>query len=96
MKLIILPSAREDLDRGYRFYDRQQRGLGEYFFESLFTEIESLRFNAGIHQKVFGYHRLLSKKFPYAIYYSRNGEVVEIRALLDCRRDPEWIRQRLR
>ncbi len=95
MNLVILPSAREDLERGYAFYEQQEQGLGEYFFDSLFSDIESLRLYAGIHQKFFGYYRLLSKRFPYAIYYSVDAEAVRIRAVLDCRRDPARIRERL-
>lgn len=31
MKVTILPSAWEDLAAGFRFYDRQQTGLGGLF-----------------------------------------------------------------
>ena len=57
MKIIILPSAREDLAEGFRFYEQQEEGLGSYFLESLFSDIDSLRLYAGIHRKVFGSHR---------------------------------------
>ena len=59
MKLRILPSAIEDLSNGFKFYESQLEGLGGYFLESLFSDIESLKLYAGIHPKVFGYHRLL-------------------------------------
>ena len=95
MKLRILPSAIEDLSDGFRFYETQVEGLGSYFLESLFSDIDSLTLYAGIHQKVFGYHRLLSKRFPYAIYYRKESDTVSINAILDCRRDPGWIRERL-
>ncbi len=95
MKLRILPSAIEDLSDGFRFYDTQLKGLGGYFLESLFSDIESLKLYAGIHPKVFGYHRLLSKRFPYAIYYGKEADMVSINAILDCRRDPGWIREKL-
>ncbi len=64
MKLRILPSAIEDLSDGSRFYETQVEGLGSYFIESVFSDIDSLKLYAGIHPKVFGYHRLLSKRFP--------------------------------
>jgi hypothetical protein len=32
----------------------------------------------GIHQKVFGYCRMLSRRFPYAIYYSHSGDVARV------------------
>ncbi len=60
MRILILPSARDDLFGGFEFYERQQAGLGDYFLESLFSDIESLRLYAGIHPKRFGFHRLLS------------------------------------
>jgi plasmid stabilization system protein ParE len=96
MKLVILPSARNDLAEGFGFYERQQEGLGGYFLESLFSDIDSLRLYAGIHLKVFGNHRLLSKRFPYAIYYAQESGTVFVKAVLDCRRDPKFHRQKLR
>ena len=65
----ILPSAFDDLEKGRYFYDSQSVGVGIYFLETVFAEIESLRIYAGIHGKKFGFHRLLASKFPYAIYY---------------------------
>ena len=96
MNLRILPSAQEDLADGFAFYEQQGQGLGIYFLESIFSDVDSLRLYAGIHQKVFGFHRLLSKRFPYAIYYSTESETVSIRAVLDCRRDPSYTRERLK
>jgi len=96
MTLVILPSAREDLAAGCDFYEQKEQGAGAYFLDSLFSDIDSLKLYAGIHRKLFGYHRLLSKRFPYAIYYSREGDNIFVRAVLDCRRDPGWLRERLR
>lgn len=49
MKIRILKSARKDLKEGYHFYELQQEGLGSYFLESLYSDIESLKLFAGIH-----------------------------------------------
>jgi hypothetical protein len=91
----ILPSAREDLANGAEFYESQLEGLGRHFLEALFAEIDNLKTYAGIHPIVFGYYRLLSRRFPYAIYYSIDADAGIIKAVLDCRRDPDWIRDRL-
>jgi plasmid stabilization system protein ParE len=40
---------------------------------------------AGIHQQFFGYYRALSKRFPYAIYYRVNGQIIQVWRVLDCR-----------
>jgi len=96
MKIRILESAKQDLLEGYLFYERQGEGLGEYFINTLFSDIESLRLYAGVHQIIFGFHRLLSKRFPYAIYYKIEGEEVIVYAVLDCRRDPKKTEKRLK
>lgn len=96
MKVELLPSAREDLAIGFAFYEKQQAGLGRYYLDSLFADIDSLALHAGIHRKVFGSHRLLAKVFPYAIYYAVENDTARVKAVLDCRRDPKWIRARLK
>ncbi len=96
MRIVILRSAVEDLARGRDFYNRQGEGLGDYFEESLTADIDSLRLYAGVHVLAYGCHRMLSDRFPYAIYYEVTGEQIRIRAVLDCRRDPKWIRLRIR
>ncbi len=96
MKISILRSARDDLADGFWFYEAQEAGLGTYFLESLFSDIESLKVHAGIHPRCFGFHRALSQRFPYAIYYAVEENTARVRAVLDCRRNPAWIRDRLK
>ncbi len=67
MKIEILSSAVSDLAEGRQFYEEQSEGLGEYFFDSLFSDVDSLTLYAGIHPIFYGYHRMLSKRFPYAV-----------------------------
>ena len=96
MTIRILEAARKDLLEGYYFYEKQTRGIGVYFLESVFSDIDSLTSNAGIHPVYFGkYHRLLASTFPFAIYYKVSGEEVSVFAILDCRREPAWIRSKL-
>lgn len=96
MRVRILESALDDLRSGFEFYEVQEAGIGDYFIDTLLGEIDSLALYGGIHRKSNGYHRLLSHKFPFAIYYSIDGDAAVVRAVLDCRRDPIWIRTRLR
>jgi hypothetical protein len=97
MRLEILDQAARDLVEGFHFYEDQGEGLGSYFLTNLYTDIDSLYYSAGIHSKPYKhYHRLLSRRFPFAIFYTIQDEAVLIRAVLDCRRNPAWIRGRLR
>lgn len=96
MRIKILSSAVDDLHTGRVFYEKQGEGVGEYFFDSLFSDIDSLVLYAGIHREVFGYHRLLSKRFPYAVYYTLEKDLAVVWRILDLRRHPDRIRQALK
>lgn len=97
MRLRILDSASRDLIEGYWFYEKQQQGLGAYFIDSLFSDIDALLLHAGIHSVHFKqFHRALSRRFPFAIYYKLLNQEVLVYAVLDCRRSPAWIRAHLK
>ena len=96
MKIEILDDAKEDLIAGHHFYEKQSPGLGSYFLNSLFADIDSLLIHAGVHRVVDGSFRAIASRFPFAIYYRVESDVVRVRAVIDCRRDPPWIRGRLR
>ena len=49
----------------------------------------------GMHEKRFGYHCMPAKRFPYAVYYYIGKNEVLVVAILDERRDPDWIQRRL-
>ncbi|WHZ28644.1 MAG: hypothetical protein OJF51_003442 [Nitrospira sp.] len=96
MRIKILDEAQDDLIQGFRFYEGREAGLGAYFLDCLFSDIDSLLLYGGIHQVVYGHRRCLSKRFPFAIYYSVDENIVHVHAVLDCRRNPLWIRKRLK
>lgn len=96
MKIKITSSASQDLIDGYWFYEKQSEGVGSFFLDSLYSDIDSLVINAGIHELLFGqYYRLLSKRFPFAVYYKIEKQIIMVYAVLDCRREPTWIRTKL-
>ena len=91
MRVDILESAHGDMLDGYWFYERQEPGLGDYFSDTLYGEIASLRLYAGIHPKRYGLHMMLSHVFPYSVYYDIEDGVVKVYAVIDNRRNPDWI-----
>ena len=95
MKISIQPSALADLRVGFRFYEKQQMGLGGYFLDSLYSDIDSLLLHAGIHSQHFGKYRLLSDRFPYAVYSALRDDLIMVRAVWDLRRDPAWTSRKL-
>ena len=96
MNVQILESGKEDLRDGRLFYESQGgRWLGSYFFDTLFSAIDSLAIYAGIHERHYGFHRMLVPHFPYSVYYDIEDEIVSVYAVVDNRRDPEWILRHL-
>jgi len=95
MLVEILESAHEDLMDGYWFYENQEAGLGDYFMDSMYAELGSLRLYAGIHVRHYDFYRAIAKRFPYSIYYEIKDGTVRVYGVLDDRRDPAWTAQHL-
>jgi plasmid stabilization system protein ParE len=96
MSVKILPSAINDLADGRTFYEQQTPDVGDYFLDSLFSDIDSVALYGGIHRQISGYFVMLAKRFPYAIYYRMQGDNAIVWRVLDCRRDPRRIRTQLK
>jgi len=60
MKIVVLPAARDDLKEGFRFYECQGEGLGDYFLDSLFSDID------------FGFLQVFIRRFTDIIVSCRN------------------------
>jgi hypothetical protein len=95
MTVVILEDAADDMESGRRFYELREFGIGDYFIESILSDLDSLVLFGGVHGMHFGFHRMLSKRFPFAIYYEVERETAYVYAILDMRRDPLWIRSEL-
>ena len=95
--VVLLVSASQDLDDGEAFYEKRRQGLGQYFLQSLFDDLESLKLYAGIHAKtsVNNLHRMRANRFPYLIYYRVIERVAYVVAILPTRRSPSWANELL-
>jgi len=94
-KILISEDAFGDLNDGFLFYEAQDFGLGDYFTACLRADIEGLKVTAGVHTRVQGFHRLLSRVFPHGVFYTVQSDEVTILAVIDLRRSPDWISRRL-
>ena len=92
----ILEEAVDDLNEGRSFYDFQETGVGDYFWDCLIADIESLIIYAGVHRRKLGFYQMFAKRFPYAIYYEIIEKIAYVVAILPMRRDPVWISEQLK
>ena len=93
--VFVMKEVVDDLNDGKAFYEERESGIGDYFWDSLFAEIESLVIYAGVHVREHGLYRMLSKRFPYAIYYEIVDEIAYVIAVLPMRRNPAWLERKL-
>ena len=94
-KVVVLAEAASDIEEARDFYDGQEPGIGDYCADSLLADIESLAIYHGIHSRQFGVYRMLAERFPFGIYYRETKTETQVVAVLDLRRDPNWIRREL-
>lgn len=96
IKITISEDAFSDLHDGFDFYEEQEDGLGDYFSSQLRADIDGLKITAGIHLQTHrDLHRLLSRRFPYAIFYRFHSNEALVLAVVDCRKEPNWIEEHL-
>ena len=53
MTVVILEDAAEDLESGAEFYESCATGVGDYFFDSILSDLDSLILFAGVHSIYF-------------------------------------------
>lgn len=94
----ITESAKTDINDIKKWYKDQSLIAAKNFLFELTEAVDSLQKDNKEHKQVFGKHRLLLKKFPYAIYYNRlpDNNTTEIIAVLHNKRDSSFIKKRLR
>lgn len=96
MNVQILDPAKDDLAEGFWFYESQNHGLGHYFLDTIYSEIDKLATNAGIHPMYDPpYYLMISDRFPFTMYYFIDDSDVFVEAVIDQRRNPEWVSERL-
>ncbi len=94
--ILVIKEAINDLNDGKIFYSKEKNGVGDYFWDSLIADIESLIIYAGVHKKKYGFYQMFAKRFPYTIYYKIVEDIAYIIAILPMRRDPAWIKNKIR
>ena len=94
--IVVLEDAAEDMKDARDFYENLESSLGSYFWDSIISDIESLVLYAGVHQRYFGLFRLLSRRFPYAIYYEVSESIAYIIAILPVRSNPAGIKEKIK
>lgn len=91
--IIYKPEAIEDIHQAAEWYESQQEGLSEKFFDELDELICYLEINPFLSRKQFGnIHQAPMKRFPYVVLFRVESKQVFIFSVFKVRR----IQKRLR
>ncbi|MBI4667211.1 MAG: type II toxin-antitoxin system RelE/ParE family toxin [Nitrospinae bacterium] len=93
--VVFHPSAEEDVRQAYRWYEEQRKGLGEDFLLCIEAAINAIKESPlsfpAIHKNA---RRILTRRFPYSIFYVASGATITIVAVFHCHRAPILWRNR--
>jgi plasmid stabilization system protein ParE len=93
--VIVRPEARRELYEAYQWYEDKRAGLGEELLLVVDAAIEQIRRAPDafpvVHRNV---RRVLTKRFPYGIFYVVEPERIVVLAVFHGRRDPQVVQKR--
>ena len=83
MKLLIRPEAEKDLSASFRWYEERSAGLGHEFLQCVDSVLKRIMDRPQqfpvVHRLTF---RALTRRFPYAVFFLVEDEVIVILAIL--------------
>jgi plasmid stabilization system protein ParE len=95
-RLISEPTADIDVEAAFDWYENERHGLGLEFLDELRVAYNRIVQGPLKYQQLrSGIHHTLLRRFPYAVYFAVENEVIVVVAVLRASRDPaEWQRRR--
>ena len=95
-KIIITPEAETDIVEAFDWYQYHRAGLGEEFLNCVEACIETILRTPKMYSMVYEkYRRGLVRRFPYAIFYEYDNDMVIIYGVFHTSRDSSKWRKRL-
>jgi len=81
-----------DIEAGFEWYESEQTGLGLEFLDEIRAAYARILDGPFKYEELrSGIRRALTRRFPYAVYFSVDDDLIVIIAVLDTARDPaEW------
>lgn len=95
-RLILRQDAEEDVETAFTWYEEQRPGLGPEFLLAVEAALAAIQRQPEAYPTVYRRaRRVLLRRFPYAVFFVDDGELVEIIACTHVRRHPRRWRTRV-
>ncbi len=96
VELVFVPEVEQDVDEAYAWYKERRSGLGEEFLSCIEACVQRICRAPELHAKVHeDYRRALVRRFPYAVFYDYQNQIVMVYCIFHTSRDPNKWRERL-
>ena len=90
------PAVESDVEAAFNWYEGEESGLGLEFLEELRAAYQRIVDHPFGYQDLrSGIRRALTRRFPYAVYFSLEGDIIVIVAVVSTARDPEEWQHRI-
>jgi plasmid stabilization system protein ParE len=95
-RLVAQPQTDVDIEATYHWYESERLGLGDRVLQVLRSTYNRIVQGPLKYQELrSGIRRALIRRFPYAVYFAVEVEMVIVLAVLHASREPaEWQRRR--
>ena len=93
----LRPELVDDLAEAFHWYEERVEGLGHDLVRNCFAAIATVEQNPEIFLKAHSdFRRVLLPRFPYALYFRIENNVIVFVLLFPCVRNPRLLRKQLR
>ena len=94
-RLVAAPEADSDIEAAFEWYEKEQAGLGVEILDQLRITYDQITDGPLKYPRLrLNTRRALLKRFPDAVYFAIENEIVVVLAVLHTSRDPaEWQRR---
>jgi plasmid stabilization system protein ParE len=86
-RVIIRPKAEADLQEARLWYETQRSGLGDELLQEISHAVDLLKENPERPIYYRGFRRLLTRRFPYKLFYRIEGNLIIVFRVLHAKRD---------
>ena len=95
-RLVSEPGADHDVEATFQWYENELPGLGLEFLDELRFTYDRIVHGALKYQDLrSGVRWALLRRFPYAVYFAVEADVIVVLPVLHANRDPaEWQKRR--
>lgn len=94
-KLIFRPEAESDLREAYTWYENQSKGLGADLILCVDAALSLIQRSPELYAQVHkNIRRVLTRRFPYGIFYIAEVDKIIVLAVFHVKRNPKHWQKR--